>query len=246
MAGSRLPVAGTPVARLATARGHAQSIRIKLGVSPRYSPYETSRVSQLHIALFTPGYPYVDAALRAAELARRHNAPLSRSAGEPLSLRRDQFARWFLESSAATHALLLEGEVVPPADVVERLLALDAPVAAAVYPQWSGDRLVTNVQAGSDGSWSQRVPRGVFPVRRCLLGCVLVRRDALAAMASPWFLSIVTDARFIEDDEWFCQAVRRAGLEILCDGGTVCSSYRQGIDLLELVGERMHMGPDAV
>jgi hypothetical protein len=196
-------------------------------------------VSVIHIALFTTGYPYVDAVLRATELSRRHGAELSRAVGEPFSLRRDQFAIRFLESNA-THALLLEGDVVPPADALERLLEVDAPVATAVYPQWVNEHLVTSVQSLSDSAWSASVPASVFPVRRCLLGCVLVQREVFSTVAAPWFLSTISGSRFIADDEWFCTAVRRAGLRILCDGRVTCGSIRQGTDLLPLMAERVH------
>ena len=66
-------------------------------------------MDQIHIALFTPGYPFVDAAIRALELSRRHGASFSRSIGEPLSLNRDQFARSFV-ATPSTHVLLLEGD----------------------------------------------------------------------------------------------------------------------------------------
>ena len=194
---------------------------------------------QLHIALFTPGYPHVDAVLRSVELSRRHDATLTRVVGEPFSLHRDQFARNFI-ASPATHALLLEGEIVPPIDVVDRLLAADAPVATALYPQWADDRLVTNVQTGAAKTWADHAPATVFAVRRCLLGCVLVRRETFAAIQAPWFLSTITGTRFIPDDEWFCAAVRRAGLSIVCDGAATCSFIRQGTDLLAMMGARIH------
>ena len=68
----------------------------------------------------------VDAAIRATDLSRRHAAGFSRSIGEPLSLRRDQFVRWFLETDAR-HALLLEGDIVPPEDAHDR--AIDSRVS---------------------------------------------------------------------------------------------------------------------
>ena len=119
---------------------------------------------RIHIALFTPGYPYVDATIRALELSRRHGAGFSRSIGEPLSLHRDKFARWFAHSDAV-HALFLEGDVVPPEDIVDRLLHVRAPVVTALYPQWVEDRLATNVQATTDATWSAAVPPRVFSVR---------------------------------------------------------------------------------
>jgi hypothetical protein len=196
-------------------------------------------MSNLHIALFTPGYPHVDAVLRAVDLSRRHDGALSRSIGEPLSLQRDKFARWFAASPAA-HALLLEGDVVPPVDIVDRLFAVEAPVATAVYPQWVDDRLVTSVQRPSDSTWAERVAPGVFPVKRCLLGCVLVRREVFAALSAPWFLSTMSGPRFIPDDEWFCAAVHRGGFSIRCDGGATCAAMRQGTDLLAVMGSRIH------
>jgi hypothetical protein len=195
-------------------------------------------MSRVHVALFTTGYPYVDAAIRATELSRRHAAGFSRSIGEPLSLRRDQFVRWFLETDA-THALMLEGDIVPPEDALERLLEADAPVATAAYAQWVDDRLCANVQTLNDATWSDTVAAERFEIRRCLLGCMLVRRDAFATIGAPWFLSTMTASRYVSDDEWFCSAVARAGLPIVCDGSVMCASYRQGSDLLALTGGRI-------
>jgi len=192
-------------------------------------------MDHIHIALFTPGYPYVDAAIRAVELSRRPGATFSRSIGEPLSLQRDQFARWFIETKSS-HVLLLEGDVVPPEDVLDRLLKAGAPVVTAAYPQWVDERLSTNVQAVTDKTWSDAIPARVFPIRRCLLGCVLVGREVFAAVAAPWFLSTMTATRFVTDDEWFCDAVRRAGQRILCDGTVTCTALRQGTDLLAMAG----------
>lgn len=190
-------------------------------------------MADVHVALFTTGYPYVDAVIRAVEISRRHGASFSRSIGEPFSLRRDTFARWFLEHSG-THALFLEDDVVPPEDVLERLLRIEAPVVTAVCPRWLDGRLTTNVQDMRDSGWSDRVPARPFPVRRCTLGCVLVRREVFERVAAPWFLAVMTGDRFIEDNEWFCDAVRRQRMPIVCDGDAICAAVRQGTDLLTL------------
>jgi hypothetical protein len=172
------------------------------------------------------------------DLSHRHGASFSRTIGEPLSLRRDVFIRWFLETGAS-HVLMLEGDVVPPEDALARLLDAGAPVATAVYPQWVDDRLCANVQTLNDPTWSETIPSGRFPIRRCLLGCVLVTREALLAMQAPWFLATMTATRFVTDDEWFCAAVSRAGLSIICDGSVMCAAMRQGTDLRALGGARL-------
>jgi hypothetical protein len=129
---------------------------------------------------------------------------------------------------------------VPPEDVIDRLLLVGAPVATAVYPQWVDERLSTNVQAAADATWSDRVPAAVFAVRRCLLGCVLVHRDVFAKLPAPWFLSTMTSTGLLSDDQWFCDALRRAGLAIRCDGRALCASVRQGTDLLAVTGGTVH------
>jgi hypothetical protein len=193
---------------------------------------------RVHIAFFSNGYPHVDAALRAIDLSHRHGASFSRSNGEPFAFRRDQFVRWFLETDA-THALLLEGEVLPPEDALSRLLDAGAPIVTAVYPQWVDDRLCTNVQLPTGQTWADAVPAKRFTVSRCLLGCLLVSREALLKISPPWFFSTMTASRFVTDDEWFSAAVARAGLSIACDGSLVCASFRQGTDLRALAGARL-------
>jgi hypothetical protein len=197
--------------------------------------FPEAAADRIHIALFTPGYPYVDAVLRAVTLSQRPGASLSRSIGEPPAPHRERLARWLLDSDA-THALLLDGDVVPPENLLDRLLLVDAPVVTAAYPQWVDERLSTNVQATADDTWSDKIAPTVFAVRRCLLGCVLVQRDVFVKVPAPWFLSTMTSTGLLSDDKWFCDAVRRAGLGIRCDGGAICSSMRQGTDLLAVSG----------
>jgi hypothetical protein len=192
-------------------------------------------MAKVHVALFTNGYPHVDAAIRALNLSHRHDATFSRSIGEPYSLRRDQCVRWLLETDAS-HALMLEGDVVPPEDVLDRLLDVDAPVVTAAYPQWLDERLCANVMPINDSTWPRTIPAERFSVRRCLLGCVLVTRETLHTIPAPWFLSTVTANGFVSDDEWFCAAASRAGLSIICDGSIVCAAYRQGTDLRAVPG----------
>jgi hypothetical protein len=198
-------------------------------------------MARVHIAFFSNGYPYVDAAIRAMDLSHRHGASFSRSIGQPYSFRRDQFVQWFLETDAS-HALMLEGDVVPPEDALGRLLDVGAPVVTAVYPQWVDERVCANVQALDDSTWSETIPPGRFPVRRCLLGCVLVAREALLQIRAPWFLSTMTATRFVTDDEWFCTAVSQAGLPIICDGSIMCASLWQGTDLRTIVGAQLLRG----
>jgi hypothetical protein len=204
-------------------------------------PTSVQQLPGLQVVLFTDGYPYVDCVMRAVDLARRHGGSFSRVIGEPFSLRRDQFVRRFLDSGGA-HALFLEGDVVPPEDLLDRLLATPAPVVTAVYPRWLDGRMTSNVQAAADRGWSDNVPARVFAVRRCTLGCTLIRREVFERVEPPWFLATLAGDRFVDDEEWFCNAVRRTGMPILCDGSVMCSAVRQRTDLRSLPGGTLRRG----
>ena len=189
----------------------------------------------------TRGSAYVPSLLEAQRVAQRFDGELLVEIGRPIELVRTRIVTRFMESGA-DYLLTIDDDIIAPADAAERLLALDAAVATAVYPQWLDDRLLTNVQARAGAAWSESVPPSVFPVRRCLLGCVLVRREVFEKIPAPRFLSTISGSRFIADDEWFCDAVQRTGLRLLCDGRITCGSIRQGTDLLPLMGERIHTG----
>jgi len=134
---------------------------------------EMSSTDQVHVALFTPGYPYVGAAMRAVELSRRPGAAFSWRVGEPLSPLRDTFARSLLETEA-THALMLEGDVVPPPDVVDRLMQADAPVVTAAYPQWVAN-LSSKLEPNQSPSAAVSTPGGRWAPKEAAMRIAIAR-----------------------------------------------------------------------
>lgn len=192
--------------------------------------------SRLLVCLVTRGYPHVLSITRAQDVARRAQAAFSTAVADPLYLGRELAARQ-CRQSGCTHLLAVDETIVPPEDVVERLLALDRPVAAAVYPQWHDSRIVTNVVGLRSEGWLAAPPDGPLPVKRCRLGCALIRRDALERVPEPWFLHFDRDAaEGVSDDAWFCRRVREGGLQIFCDGRVRCRAFHGPIDLLAFAG----------
>ena len=131
-----------------------------------------------------------------------------------------------VEKGLATGAevlLLIEEDVIPPADALERSLALldeGWDVAAVDYPV-----------GGSGWGCLVRDPKG--DIEWCGLGCTLIRREVFEKLARPWFS---TDWQYVDfhtgrgwerhpspadnarrwggQDIYFCMNVRAAGFRI--------------------------------
>jgi hypothetical protein len=190
----------------------------------------------VQVAMPTRGCAYAPSLLWADDLARRCGLPLRVEIGRPIERVRTRIVKAFLET-AASHLLMVDDDIVPPPDALERLLALDAAVATAPCPIFLDGRIVANVKGlGSDG-WIEVPPPRVFPVSQTGLGLTLVRRDVFGSIRIPWFqFGASSSGRAIGEDTWFSNGVTKAGLNIACDGSVRCSHVKDGLDLLALSG----------
>jgi len=184
----------------------------------------------------TRGYAYAPSLMRAAALARRFDHELMVEIGKPIELVRTRIADRFLESNA-DYLVTIDDDIIAPDAVIERLLALDAPVATAPCPIAVNGRILWNVKTVGAEEWLADPPPDVFPVRHTGFGFVMIRRDVFAQVRRPWFqFGAAAGGRFIGEDTWFSNGVTRAGLSILCDGSARCSHFKDGLDLLKLAG----------
>ena len=183
----------------------------------------------------TRGYAYAPSLLTAADLARRFGRELVVEIGRPIELVRTRLVSRFLES-AADYLVTVDDDIIAPAEAIDRLVALGAPVATAPCPIVTGERIMWNVKAMDSEDWMAVLPGDVFPVRHTGLGFVVIRRDVFAAIRTPWFqFGAAAGGRVIGEDTWFSNGVTKAGLQILCDGSLRCSHFKDGLDLLKLV-----------
>jgi hypothetical protein len=161
------------------------------------------------------------------------------SVGSPVDYNRNQLIRVFLdEGEAYTHLFLLDSDVVPPMDVLERLHAMDADVATGVYPLFLSGRCVIDVNFPEDivedhTMWPSPWPSG--GVRECTragMGCCLVKREVFKQLEDPWFQFVMHGGgKRTGEDVYFFQQARKAGLKTMVDTAIRCSHYHAGIDL---------------
>jgi len=192
-------------------------------------------MSQPLVVLVTTGFPYIQGVVRAWDIAHRQQTSVRFVTCEPLSLAREQAVLELL-GSEASHLLLLEQHLLPPCDLLERLLALGADVAAAPYPMWDGQRLVASVQSLGDRTWPTALPQAPLRVRVAMPGCLLVARRVFEAQPGPWFSQgRVTGQGARTEAEWFSEKVRRGRHTFLADGRIEVGHWRHGIDLLSIL-----------
>lgn len=125
--------------------------------------------------------------------------------------------------------LVIESDIIPPRDTLQRLAALDAGVAYGVYVSrsshevnvlelyYNGERPARNIgePLSSRGLYAAAVRQGVVGCSGGGLGCLLIRRDVLEAV--PFQKAEVTWF----DNHW-TEAVYRAGYRMMADTTVVC------------------------
>lgn len=192
-----------------------------------------------------------------ARLVERSGAPASVSAvfrqAAPVDAARHLVVREFLSDRAATHLFFLDSDMGPPADAIERLLALNRPIACLPCPILAparpgaprGPEVTTNIWRHASPPETPNEDRIVrylepdeFPPEPFAcdgtgLACCLVRREVFERIGPPYFAfeysADGTQVRVGEDSFFFAKAAG-AGFPITVDPGAFCEHYKE-IDL---------------
>jgi len=131
------------------------------------------------------------------------------------------------------YLLSLEQDVVPPKDVIERLLKHDKEITGALYFYLGDDNktLLPMIWIHYEGEYAKRLMFNEIPedklieVITCGLGCILIKKEVLGKIKfryvkdeEPW------------DDLWFCEDAREKGFKVYVDTGVRCKHYVRGMD----------------
>lgn len=151
------------------------------------------------------------------------------------------------KAAEATHLFICDDDTYVPEDAVEKLLALDAPVATGVTATTKVVDGVTtpiiNVAYSEQGGYPRFAKHwfdGVRPVRYCGTACMLIRMDVLDQLGFPWFYTnhTLADGRYESrtEDITLCDRCHEAGIPILAHGNVRCDHDRE-IRCASLIGE---------
>ena len=176
-------------------------------------------------------------------------------AGQPVEKVRNQLVEQFLDMPDYTHLLFVGANVSVPPEGLNRLLLLDAPIAAGIYPELRSrlsaadgtDRMNVTTSLGRYASADHRENPPATDAQRVLYrwhdahelgeipesfdavgtGFCLIRRDVLETLDRPWFRTLVdAPANFVSDDIFFCRKAREAGFDIVGDPNVSCDQFK--------------------
>lgn len=189
--------------------GKEYALSILAGVLPRLTGHSANCLGAVLTTFDAiPSVLVGDGALFTHERLTAQDLPASRSGR--LARMREAQRHYFLRRRSMTHLYWHDSDMVPPDDIIERLLALDAPVASGIYNVRGAQGLLLPV-AGSDPRLAA-APGGQELVEleaigtlirpyAVGMGCLLLRRDALEStpFRDPgWF----RDEGMGEDVRW--------------------------------------------
>ncbi len=127
--------------------------------------------------------------------------------------------------------LSLEQDVIPPKDVIERLLKHNKKIIGGVYFKLgSFNELIPLVWLNIDQRYSRRaildeINGDLLEVATCGLGCILIHKSVLEKVK---FRYLKEKKAF--DDVWFCEDARENGFKVYCDTSIKCKHMIKGMD----------------
>ncbi len=131
-----------------------------------------------------------------------------------------------------THLMMIDGDIIPPPNIIELLLKCDSPMAAAPAPILLHKRITTNVKVGDD--WVDRVDTTaeIFEADRVGTGCVLIRKEVFETIPFPWFDTDCSDE--LSSDCWFCDKAAHHGYKFKVNPAALCDHLKR-VSLLHVI-----------
>jgi len=122
------------------------------------------------------------------------------------------------------YVLFVDSDMVFPPDALDRLMALNADVATAVYYARTGKhtpQIYSKIYPRTDEAKQicerfTEVPNGVFEVEGCGMGLCLIKREVIAEVTKEWYAPFEPLPGLGEDFS-FCYKARERGFKILAD-----------------------------
>jgi len=126
---------------------------------------------------------------------------------------REQAAKHFLESDC-DYMLFLDSDMVPPADMLIKLIEHDKDIVSAL-----AFRRVPNYEPCifKDDKFYLDYPKGLIEVAGVGMACTLIKREVFQNVPQPWF-----PPTEIGEDLSFCKRATDAGYKIYCDTELIC------------------------
>jgi hypothetical protein len=140
---------------------------------------------------------------------------------------RNQVHAAFLKEKMYSHLFMIDSDVIPPPNVVERLMAHEKPIIGGYYLNKHPIMINTPVvydfvkdDENGKATWMHRAVagEGVEKVGGMGMGCVLMRRDVAEALGEKPY-----DMNAGGEDLVMCRKLMRLGIDLYVDWSVACA-----------------------
>jgi hypothetical protein len=200
-------------------------------------------MNKVYIAVPTKsGNMYFELALTLLSWADQKTIPIMvhvEPFAAPIDHARNTIVQKFLGTSC-THLMMIDDDIVPPKDALERLLFHDRDIVAAVCPLIGPDnegKLKVSYNA-YDMEGSIYVPKmedkGLHEVDGVGTGCILIKREVLENIPYPFMTQYNEDGtKWLGEDLYFCREAKGVMAKVYADYSCECKHIKQ-VNLQEL------------
>lgn len=167
-----------------------------------------------------------------AKLSQRPDAEFISAKGKPVDYVRNGLVKLFLTQQEFTHLFFVDSDMGLPLDCLDRLSALDVPLASGVYPVLMADSLcwaIANKDADRRYWLLERLPSMTEPFEADAggAGCLLIRREVFDRVHWPWFKWVEKpDGSQTSEDIWFFRKANKAGLRVTVEPNVICNHFK--------------------
>jgi hypothetical protein len=174
----------------------------------------------------------------------------------PISLARNIAVEEFLKSEKFTHLFFIDGDTVPKADVIVRLLQCNKPIVSGWYLSRGGSGLPVVLKITGDKlpdsmfgivkndidfpQWrayglkelltaEKEKDTGLIKVDGVGAGCLLIRREALPHLEKPYFFEDPFKEKSFGEDLFFGLNCKIHGVPIYVDLNSFCAHFASGL-----------------
>ena len=168
-------------------------------------------------------------------VSAQHNIPMREFHiydQHPISAARNVAVDEFMKDKDSTHLFFLDRDVVPPIDIVPRLLQHDKLVVGGWYIL-RGNKLPSVFMQGKLGGYVQvsqqelvnaRRKQPLLPVDGNGVGCILIQREVFNILDKPYFLEM-EGSQGCGEDLFFHSKCRKFGIPTYVDVNLFCRHH---------------------
>lgn len=193
-------------------------------------------------AVPTDGKIKAQTVLHLAHISQHPNVVYNAVVGSPIDQVRNKIVRTMFADDTYTHVLMMDSDMIPPVNAVDKLLEMDTPMACGIYPLLISGSITSSVVEKNEQfpeghfltDWADKT--GPFEVDAAGTGLVLIKREVFETIPWPWFRFVEgkENNKRVGEDIFFSRKAAKFGYKYMAHPEVVCGHIKE-VNLLDIV-----------